>query len=62
MQMLLDREGRANQLRAGRRLEDFTLGWNLIEAAVAVGAGSFAGNIALIGFGVDSLIESLSRA
>jgi hypothetical protein len=36
--MLLDHE-RANQLRAGRRLEHFTLGWNLIEAAVAVSAG-----------------------
>ena len=48
------------QLRTGRRLEYFTLGWNLTEAAVAVGAGVFAGSIALIGFGVDSLIESLS--
>jgi divalent metal cation (Fe/Co/Zn/Cd) transporter len=57
--MLLDRE-RANQLRAGRRLEYFTLGWNLTEATVAVGAGAFAGSIALIGFGIDSLIESLS--
>ena len=51
---------RKQQLRAGRRLEYFTLGWNLTEAAVAVGAGVFAGSIALIGFGVDSLIESLS--
>jgi divalent metal cation (Fe/Co/Zn/Cd) transporter len=59
MQMLLDRE-RANQLRAGRRLEYFTLAWNLGEAAVAIGAGLFAGSIALIGFGADSLIESLS--
>jgi divalent metal cation (Fe/Co/Zn/Cd) transporter len=59
MPMLLDRE-RANQLRAGRRLEYFTLGWNLTEATVAVGAGAFAGSIALIGFGIDSLIESLS--
>jgi len=59
MQMLLDREG-ANQLRAGRQLEYFTLGWNLTEAAVAIGAGIFAGSIALLGFGVDSLIESLS--
>jgi divalent metal cation (Fe/Co/Zn/Cd) transporter len=47
-------------LQEGRLLEYFTLGWNLIEAAVAVAAGAFAGSIALIGFGVDSLIESLS--
>jgi divalent metal cation (Fe/Co/Zn/Cd) transporter len=47
-------------LRAGRRLEYFTVGWNLTEAAIAVGAGVFAGSIALIGFGADSLIESLS--
>jgi divalent metal cation (Fe/Co/Zn/Cd) transporter len=59
MQAPLDRE-RANHLRAGRRLEYFTLGWNLTEAAVAIAAGLFAGSIALIGFGVDSLIESLS--
>lgn len=59
MQLPLDRE-HAHQLRAGRRLEYFTLGWNLTEAAVAMGAGLFAGSIALIGFGVDSLIESLS--
>ena len=51
---------RREQLRAGRQLEYFTLGWNLTEAAVAVGAGVFAGSIALVGFGIDSLIESLS--
>jgi divalent metal cation (Fe/Co/Zn/Cd) transporter len=48
------------QLRVGRQLEYFTLGWNLTEAAVALGAGVFAGSIALVGFGIDSLIESLS--
>jgi divalent metal cation (Fe/Co/Zn/Cd) transporter len=57
--MLLDRE-HANQLRIGRQLEYFTLGWNLVEAGVAMGAGAFAGSIALVGFGIDSLIESLS--
>ncbi len=51
---------RAAQTRAGRRLEYFTLGWNLLEAAVAVGAGVAAGSIALVGFGADSVIESLS--
>lgn len=46
--------------RRGRQLEYFTVGWNVTEAAVAIGAGLLAGSIALIGFGVDSVIESLS--
>jgi divalent metal cation (Fe/Co/Zn/Cd) transporter len=36
------------------------VGYHLIEAAIAVGAGLAAGSIALIGFGADSLIESLA--
>ena len=51
---------RSHDVKKGRRLEYFTLGWNLIEAGVAVVAGAVAGSIALIGFGADSLIESLS--
>ena len=51
---------RVYDAKKGRQLEYFTLGWNLIEAGVAVGAGAVAGSIALVGFGVDSLIESLS--
>jgi divalent metal cation (Fe/Co/Zn/Cd) transporter len=51
---------RVYDAKKGRQLEYFTLGWNLIEAGVAVGAGVVAGSIALVGFGVDSLIESLS--
>ena len=46
--------------RSGRRLEYFTLGWNVTEAAVAITAGVIAGSIALVGFGADSVIESLS--
>jgi divalent metal cation (Fe/Co/Zn/Cd) transporter len=53
---------RAHHLKRGRRLEYFTLGWNMVEAAVAIGAGWLAGSIALVGFGVDSLIESTSGA
>jgi divalent metal cation (Fe/Co/Zn/Cd) transporter len=33
------------------------LGWNAIEAAVAVGSGIVAGSVALVGFGLDSAIE-----
>jgi divalent metal cation (Fe/Co/Zn/Cd) transporter len=53
---------RARHIRRGRRLEYFTLGWNLLEAVVAIGAGWLAGSIALVGFGVDSLIECTSGA
>ena len=52
----------AGDLRRARRLEFFTLGWNLIEALVSVLAGALAGSVALVGFGVDSLIESASGA
>jgi len=47
-------------LKRGRRLEFFTIGWNVLEAVISIGAGLCAGSIALIGFGVDSLIESAS--
>ncbi len=53
---------RADQTARGRRLEYFTIGWNVEEAAVAIGAGAAAGSIALVGFGADSVIESLSGA
>jgi divalent metal cation (Fe/Co/Zn/Cd) transporter len=39
-----------------------TIAWNLIEAAIAIAAGAIAGSVALVGFGVDSLIESSSGA
>jgi divalent metal cation (Fe/Co/Zn/Cd) transporter len=36
------------------------VGWHGIEASVAIGAGLLAGSIALVGFGADSLIESVA--
>lgn len=53
-------DSREADTRHARRLEFFTLGWNIIEAVVAIGAGLVASSISLIGFGVDSVIESLS--
>jgi divalent metal cation (Fe/Co/Zn/Cd) transporter len=41
-------------------LEYFTVGWNVIEAVVAIGAGIIAGSVALVGFGVDSGVEVIS--
>ena len=39
-----------------------TIGYNLVEAIVAIAAGSAASSGALIGFGLDSTIEVLSAA
>jgi divalent metal cation (Fe/Co/Zn/Cd) transporter len=44
----------------GQRLEYFTLAWNGFEAAVALIAGALAGSIALVGFGLDSVVETAS--
>ena len=41
-------------------LEYFTVGYNVIECIVSIAAGIASGSIALIGFGLDSIIESLS--
>ncbi len=49
--------GRGAAVRRGRRLEYLTIAWNLAEAAVALIAGLLAGSIALVGFGLDSVIE-----
>jgi hypothetical protein len=35
-----------------------TAGWNVLEGLIAVAAGTFASSIALIAFGVDSLVET----
>ncbi len=44
--------GKRAQLLAGA-----SVSYNLIEAAVAIAAGVVAGSVALIGFGLDSLVE-----
>ncbi len=46
----------------GRRLEYLTIAWNSFEAAVALMSGVLAGSIALVGFGLDSVIETMSAA
>jgi divalent metal cation (Fe/Co/Zn/Cd) transporter len=53
-------ERRRGLHRRALRLEYFTIGWNVIEAVVAIGAGIIAGSVALIGFGVDSGVEVIS--
>jgi divalent metal cation (Fe/Co/Zn/Cd) transporter len=44
------------------RLEYLTVGWNVIEGVVAIAAALAAGSVALLGFGIDSFVETLSGA
>jgi len=46
--------------RCGFRLEYATMTWMAAEAAVAITAGLLATSIALVGFGLDSVIELIS--
>jgi len=46
--------------RRGLRLAQFTVLYNLAEGAVAIAAGIAAGLVSLVGFGMDSGIESIA--
>ncbi len=50
--------GRERLVERARLLAWVGLGWHVIEAAVAIGAGVVASSVALVGFGADSLIEA----
>ena len=51
---------RTSLLRRALRLEYLTVGWNLVEGVVAIAAALAAGSVALLGFGIDSFVESAS--
>jgi len=46
--------------RKGILLEYFTVAYNVFEGLISIGAGLVAGSVALVGFGLDSFIESIS--
>ena len=46
--------------RKALHLAYFTIAYNVAECALSLIAGALAGSIALVGFGLDSLVESLS--
>lgn len=48
---------RASASRRALRLEQLTIGYNILEGIIAVAAGLAAGSLALAGFGFDSGIE-----
>jgi len=61
--MTLSPEGKTENdrlFKKGLRLEYFTIAYNILEAAASIVFGSIANSIALIGFGLDSIVESLS--
>ena len=53
---------RARLLRRGVWSAWATVGWNIIEGAIAISAGAVASSVALIGFGIDSFVETASGA
>ena len=46
--------------RRGLRLAQATVAYNVVEGVVAIGAGVAAGLVSVVGFGVDSAIESFA--
>lgn len=51
---------RAGLVRRGLALEYLTVAWNLVEGVVSVVAAVAAGSVALLGFGIDSFVETSS--
>lgn len=51
---------RARLLKRGLLLEYVTVAWNLIEGTIAIAAAAASGSVALLGFGIDSFVESTS--
>lgn len=50
-------ESRKAAVERGLVLNWLTIGYNVVEAVVAIGAGVVSGSVALLGFGLDSVIE-----
>lgn len=53
----IGRSSRDAALRRARLLNRLSIGWNSVEAVVALSAGIVAGSVSLVGFGFDSVIE-----
>jgi divalent metal cation (Fe/Co/Zn/Cd) transporter len=51
---------RGTLLRRATVLAWFTVGWNVVEGLIAIAAALLVGSPALLGFGLDSGVESLS--
>ncbi|MBP2364467.1 divalent metal cation (Fe/Co/Zn/Cd) transporter [Pseudonocardia parietis] len=62
MTAALTSDRRSVLVRRIRLLVAITIIYNVIEAVIAIAAGHAASSIALIGFGLDSVIEVRSAA
>ena len=51
---------RSDAVRRGITLSYVTIGYNSLEAIGSLAAGVLSGSVALVGFGVDSVIEVAS--
>jgi len=51
---------RVQLIARARLLAWLGIGWHALEAGIAIGAGIAASSIALVGFGADSVIESIA--
>jgi len=47
-------------LKRATSLAYLTVGWNVVEGVIAVSAAAVSGSVALLGFGLDSFVESTS--
>lgn len=54
---VVDPDERARLGRRAQLLAAASVGYNLVEAVIAVTAGLVAGSVALVGFGLDSVVE-----
>lgn len=53
-------DDRSRLVRRGIYLSAFTVAWNIVEGVIAIASGILAGSVALLGFGIDSFVESTS--
>jgi divalent metal cation (Fe/Co/Zn/Cd) transporter len=51
---------RSRLVARGVRLEILTIGWNVVEGTIGVAAAMASGSVALLGFAIDSFVESAS--
>ena len=53
----VERMDRAQAVRRAVRLERVTIAWNVVEVGITIGLGIAARSLALVAFGLDSVIE-----